>query len=421
VITGDPIADNLINAGLQILISDPAQTLDRGLRSEDAINLADSSPASFYRKFATKTDFLSAVLQELPRTPGCDPDNLHTELAGHLTTSNKLIRPAIRAVVDAHYEALTERSAVTRQILVHAYSNANSASAQAIRSAYGRRDMLILAAFDVFTEQFGATLRKPLAPRSFAVLLTALLDGFALRSRVDRGVVSAELLTDAVLSLIGATFNRSDNHGHIDDVLKELTHTPPPRPVPRDMRAAMVAAAKSEFGKRGYFSANLDDIAGAAGVPVTSARRLFPTKPHIIVAALRSHVAALAEGVADDVLVDLDEVTIIENHLLRSAHLVADETVFMDALLVAIAHDTFAEPEGLLALKEELNIPAIIAPIVAQGQEKGVFDRLESPRDVAAGIMNMLFIRCFTRRDRSPEANAKLVGSLILRGLLSGG
>ena len=190
-----------------------------------------------------------------------------------------------------------------------------------------------------------------------------------------------------------------------------------PREVPRDPRAAIIAAARTELGKRGYFMTRMDDIADNAGVPRGAMKRLFPTKPHILVAALQSRVDALRESVADDILLGLDEVSIIDNFLLRCAQLAADEIAFMDALLVAVAHDTYGEPEGLLSIKEKLNIPAIIGPVIQQGQDAGTLALIGTPADLAAGITNTLLMRCFTRRSVSPEDNAAFIGNLLLRGL----
>jgi AcrR family transcriptional regulator len=161
----------------------------------------------------------------------------------------------------------------------------------------------------------------------------------------------------------------------------------------------------------------VDDVADIAGVPRTACKTLFPTKPSVIVAALQSRVDRLRESVADDHLLGLDELTILQNHMLRCAQLAADELEFMDALLVAVAHDTYGEPEGLISIKEKLNLPSIIAPVIARGQDTGIFRKSSSPVDLAAGITNTLLMRCFTRRQNSPQDNATFVGELLLDGL----
>ncbi|RZL70612.1 MAG: TetR/AcrR family transcriptional regulator, partial [Rhodococcus sp. (in: high G+C Gram-positive bacteria)] len=71
----------------------------------------------------------------------------------------------------------------------------------------------------------------------------------------------------------------------------------------------------------------------------------------------------------------------------------------------------------LISIKEKLNLPAIIGPVIARGQDSGVFRKSSSPVDLAAGITNTLLMRCFTRRQNSPQDNANFVAELLLDGL----
>lgn len=413
-------AIRFVEAGLRLLADQPRSILDRGLRSEDVINSANGSHATFYRRFPSKADYLAQVVDGLIAPPRYTPEEIESAVAAELTASGGLIRPALRSLVTSHFADVTDLPTVTKRLLAHVFAGSTQRTTHPLRTNYRNRDQLVLAGFDAAFGRFGATLRKPFTATTFATAVTAIIEGFALRSRIDPHSVTPALLADTLLIVLGATVDTAQQHEHVDDALAALDLLPSsPRPVPRDPRAAIIAAARDEFAKRGYFMTRVETIAAIAAVPLETARRLFPTKPHILVGALRSHVAAMTEAVADDLLIGLDEVAIIENHLLRCSRVVADETAFMDALVAAVAHDTYSEPEGLISIKQQLNLPAIIAPIIQQGQDKGILNNCDAPIEIASGITNTLLLRCFTRRTHTPENNATFVGELVLHGLRS--
>lgn len=401
----------LVDAGVRALIQQPRQVLERGLRSEDIVNQANASQATFFRKFSTKSEFIEAVVAKLTEAERSSVDTVRDDVLARIKANEGNLRPTVISLVADSFANLTDEAITATDSLARVFGNA-----YAIKSNYARRDALVLAVFEALFERSDAALRRPFTTRTLAMSVVALLDGFRIRSSADPAAVTADVVSDAILALLSSTVDTSGGHEHLDDMVEPIEGSAP-RAVPRDPRAAIIAAARTELGKRGYFMTRLDDIADDAGVPRDAMKRLFPTKPHILVAALQSRVDALRESVADDLLIGLDELTIMNNFLLRCAQLAADENAFMDALLVAVAHDTYGEPEGLLSVKQKLNIPAIIGPIIQQGQDNGTLAPIGTPVDLAAGITNTLLMRCFTRRNVSPEENATFIGNLLLRGL----
>lgn len=407
----DEVSRLFIDAGVRSLVDNPRQVLERGLRSEDVVNQANASQATFFRKFDTKSDFVDAVVAKLTASDRDTSAEVKHFVGSKAKANDDAIRPTVIELVEETFPALTDRTSTATECLARVFG-----SAYAIKSDYERRDKLVLAAFEALFERMDAALRRPFTARTFAVAVNALLDGFRSRSGPDPAAVTPELVSAALLALLGSVVDTSGEHQHLDDMVGTL-ETTTSKPIPRDPRAAIIAAARAELGKRGYFMTRMDDIADDAGVPRAAVKKLFPSKPHILVAALQARVDALRESVADDLLIGLDEIAIMDNFLLRCAQLAADESAFMDALLVAVAHDTYGEPEGLLSVKQKLNIPAIIGPVIQQGQDNGTLTLIGTPVDLAAGITNTLLMRCFTRRNVSPEDNARFIGDLLLRGL----
>ncbi|KJF24939.1 TetR/AcrR family transcriptional regulator [Rhodococcus sp. AD45-ID] len=413
----DATAVQFIDAGVASLTENSRDFLRRGLRIDDVVNQAGSSSATFFRKFNSKAVFVEAVLARLSESNWNSTDEVRDMVRGQLQACGNSLRPAVTALVAEAFRPLVDRSSVTENLLSHVFAHNHRGTAQAVKNDYVQRDALVLAAYEGLFEQADAAFRRPFTARSFAAAFNAILDGFRIRSLADPESVSATVVSDALFAFLGAVVDTSGRHQHLDDMVGNVDAPPSLGPLPRDPRAAILAAARGEFGKRGYFMTQVDDIADNAGVPRPTVKKLFPTKPHILVAALQGRVDILRETVADDVLIGLDEITIVENYMLRCAQLATDETEFMDALLVAVAHDTYGEPESLLSLKTQLNLPAIIAPVVQQGQDNGLFSTIGTPIDIAAGLTNALLLRCFTRRTETPEDNAAFVGGLLLRGL----
>ncbi|WP_228566787.1 TetR/AcrR family transcriptional regulator [Nocardia sp. SYP-A9097] len=400
------------------MIERPEKLLDGGLRSEDVIHLAGSSHATFYRKFASKSRYLDEVLRELVDTVALLPADIRPQVRAELDTVGGDCRRAVRAMVRAHFDRIFNAQTGTRRLLATALGPTNSQALRVLRAGYSHTDALILQLFEVLFAHTGATFRKPLNSKSFSVVLTAMLDGFIIRHRAEPQVVTADLVADSILAVLNVAVDNTQRHGHIDDALTAIGGRPGrSEQLPPEPRVALIAAGRSEFTKRGYFMASIDTIAAEARVPPDAALRIFPTKVHLIVGGLKSGYEALRQGVADDLSLDQDVASVVRNHFLRVARLVVAERAFMDALIAAVAHDTYAEPDSLISIKRELNFPGLLAPVIERGQRNGAFSDGEPAAELAALLTDTLLLRCFTRRGNSPEQNADFVFALVLNGL----
>lgn len=346
-----------VDAGVTSLVDAPQDVLERGLRSEQVVNQAGASQATFFRKFRTKSEFIEAVITSLTESTLHSADKVKQTVRAQLAANDDALRPTVTTLVKEAFDAIVNDASTARSLLSHIFAGSHRRTSTALENEYRRRDELVSAAYEALFEKTDATLRRPFTTKTFAVTVNAVIDGFRIRSRIDSRSVSPDIMSDALLAILGAVVDMSGLHQHLDDVVGPIDQPAETRPLPRDPRAAFLAAARSEFGKRGYFMTQINDIADTAAVPRVAANKLFPTKPHILVAALQSRVDSLRETVADDILIGLGDVAIIENFLLRCAQLASDETEFMDALLVAVAHDTYGEPESLLSLKRNSTFP----------------------------------------------------------------
>ncbi|MGW4243825.1 TetR/AcrR family transcriptional regulator [Nocardia sp. NPDC004722] len=416
--TDDRSARQLAVAGADLLAQYPRRVLERGLRVEEAVLRAGVSHATFYRRFGTKPKFLAAVTASLIDEPTPEPELVRAAVREALHTAGGDRRQAIRALAEHHFERTRDGRSATRLMLAIVLGAADTGTARETRRAYARRERSVLEAVEELSGTGAVLFRKPFTAAKFTAAATAVIDGFGIRRCADLDSVSARLLADTLLALVNAAVDTGEQHEHIDDVLIGFDNVPrqPERPV-RDPRSALLDAARTEFAERGYFQTNLSAIAARADIPVAVTHRLFPTKAHLIVGGLRPGFVGLAQSIEDEQLIGVPETDILANHLTRCATLVATESAFMDALIMVVTRDTVAEPAGTMSIREELNFPQLLVPILEQGRRNGIFVDSPSPFDTAATITNTLFLRCFTHRRESPEENAAVVGRILVSGL----
>lgn len=90
-----------------------------------------------------------------------------------------------------------------------------------------------------------------------------------------------------------------------------------------------------------------------------------------------------------------------------------------DALMMISTHDITKASETATRVREELDLPALIAEVVRDGQEAGVIRGDEAPKEYAAILTNNLLIRAFTRREHTPEEVAATVTRTMFAGILT--
>ncbi|MBF6353189.1 TetR/AcrR family transcriptional regulator [Nocardia higoensis] len=403
---------------MSALIARPEQLLDRGLTAEEVFNTAGVSNATFYRRFSDKNTYVQALIERLADAPDSAEAPRLRARARAAGAQGGPTATQLRDLIVAFFPVLTEPRTVSRRVLAHTFADSTPRAARSVRADYARRDARILALYDEVLAENGLTLRRPFTPRMLAVVITALFEGFQLRHRSDPGSVTPHVLADSLLAVLGGALDTDGRHEHLDDLPLVRESTPRVTELPRDPRAAVLAVAREEFAKRGYFMARLENIAAGSGVPIEQLRKLFPTKAHLIIGALRPRFEVIQQAIDDDLVLELDETVIIEHYLLHLAEVCTEDMPFTDALMLALAHDTYGEPDRVKPLKEELNLPAMIAPIIEAGRRNGVFTGTADPVEVGAELTNALFLRCFTRRENTAEENARIVGDLVLRGLI---
>jgi AcrR family transcriptional regulator len=417
-------AERLVQIGIDVLLEEPEKLLYGGLDIDKVVRRAHVSETTFYRLFS-KRSFIEAVLDHLVPEDFTLPFDMKRDIADRLIASQGDPLAAIREVATWDYLAVREWDVFTRALAAMAIARSRPSTARNLKASYTASDDAGKAAYETLFAQWGATLRKPFTVKLAAICLTAMVDGMTLRWLADPESVPDWLFGEMVLAFVISVVDTGQQHEHINDVAAPLAATItasfqsargvdlPPNP-----RKAVLDAARKEFGQRGYFTTTIDHISTTSGVPLHTLKQLFHTKSLLIIGGLQPHHNAIAQHLDDDVRLGYGTSEIIERFLANLAEMTVAEREFTDALIMVVAHDTQADSDSTVEVKQRLNFPALLEPVIRRGQAAGELTGSLDPLDVAAALTNALFIRCFTRRDDDPQRHARFVIELALNGAL---
>ena len=175
----------LIDAGVTSLVEAPHDILERGLRSEQVVNQAGASQATFFRKFRTKSEFIEAVITSLTESTLHSADKVKQTVRAQLAANDDALRPNghhSRSKRHSTQSSTTRRlqEAFSRTFLRLTPANLHR-SGNRISSTRRARVRCLRGPF----EKTDATLRRPFTTKTFAVTVNAVIDGFRIRSRID--------------------------------------------------------------------------------------------------------------------------------------------------------------------------------------------------------------------------------------------
>ncbi len=182
-------------------------------------------------------------------------------------------------------------------------------------------------------------------------------------------------------------------------------------------------AATELFESRGWAGTRMEDIAAAAGVSAATAYNHFPTKHAIVGAAYEPVLSGTALrvqqlGTENRTAVELLGIAMHSAAAAARAH--ANLTVaFVSAVQEAAASREGAPPDPTDANdpRSYVQLPAVIARVIAEAQHKGELRAFPEGREVGATMINLLLLRVMNRRHESAAMTAEIVLTLLLGAL----
>jgi TetR/AcrR family transcriptional regulator, fatty acid metabolism regulator protein len=193
----------------------------------------------------------------------------------------------------------------------------------------------------------------------------------------------------------------------------------PVRPERADKRDALLRAAIDTFAARGYFNAQVADVARAAGVAAGTTYLYFRNKEDLLVSIFeKTMTEAIAEGRRA-----IEELPGADARLLAIARLHLDRLGRDRALAVVFQIELrqstkFMERFSATQLREYLGI---IRDVIAEGQAAGLFRAEVNPTFAAKLFFGMLDEMAtnwiLSKRKYSLASEADAIADLFVRGL----
>ncbi|MET8354215.1 MULTISPECIES: TetR family transcriptional regulator [unclassified Micromonospora] len=183
-------------------------------------------------------------------------------------------------------------------------------------------------------------------------------------------------------------------------------------------RRAILDAATSLFDERGFHGATTDDIAEAAGVTKRTLYRYMSSKEQIL---FEIHDRFLNRTVFEEVTGAGTAVERFEHMLRTHVNVVANHTQEIRVFMEERKH--LPEDKKQEIYRGRDTYEAVLRDILTDGMESGVFVRGDV-RLLAQGVLGALteMYRWYRpRRNSRPDAIARVVSDLFLRGLLPPG
>ncbi|OZE82539.1 hypothetical protein CH305_08215 [Rhodococcus sp. 15-649-2-2] len=302
-----------------------------------------------------------------------------------------------------------------RRLIAALFAADHDGARKAVTAEFERLDNDFRTVVGQAIQAQGGSVRRPLSLTSLSTILTALLDGLAVRDMLAPGSVADSDVTDAATSILRWAIDplhtdRSSPEPEEDDSL-EVSDTLRP-----DLEGDVIAATEALFLDHGYFLVTLADIAAAARIRVDDLRRLFPSKVDIIVAALKPEFDRIFRLRRADERLGIEPALALQRTLIALGDFVIDNRAMSAGMLLALSFEQFQQPSTITTVMENLFLPSAVVPILERGRAAGVFSEEASVLEVAVMLTNNVLFRCLTR----PTETSAQVATGVLRVLMPG-
>jgi AcrR family transcriptional regulator len=183
-------------------------------------------------------------------------------------------------------------------------------------------------------------------------------------------------------------------------------------------RRALLDAADSAFGSRGWAQTRVEDIAQAAGVSAATAYNHFPTKHALLAQVYAPLIDPLLVQARSDIATGRPVVEALDDQVRALCRVCARNRTLTAAFSAAVAEYTIkigrmpdpadgADPRTLVPMPEALEL------LIEHGQRTGELRTYPSARDVSGLLINTILTRNVNRPEEPPEIVAELLLSVM--------
>lgn len=380
----------------------------------DIADAAGVLPGSLYHHFPSKAAIALEILEALDR----DLERIGTAVQSRETASpEERLEQLAGEVIKASFDnsgAIRLRGNDAPTIATSQLRDALKARAPAFERAWKRTieslparsrrtpSELALLRYAFRSMTLGASLQYPANARTSDLahhLCVILLHGIALDCPDDDALDRSEA-TNAVLDVMASW---------------------PPAAAPgddTDVRTAIMAAARTEFARRGYDATTIRDIADAAGVTMGTLYRRVESKEAILHEVIDLYAGCLDKAVHAALRTgtsEIESVDALARVFVRARHRFREESDILRfwwrdrTEAGSPIHEYYEQTEERLG---------VLASLLKKGRRRGVIRDVAKPADLATHTRLVLWLP-FRDYNRTSEARAlAFLRSSLLRGFL---
>jgi AcrR family transcriptional regulator len=179
-------------------------------------------------------------------------------------------------------------------------------------------------------------------------------------------------------------------------------------------RRALLDAADSTFGSRGWARTRMEDVAQAAGVSAATAYNHFPTKHALLGHVYGPLVRPLLVQARRDIETGRPMVTALEDQLRALCRITGRYRRLTAAHWSAVQEYTIRvegppHPDDEVDPRTLAPIPEALRLLIEHGQATGELRDYPPAGDISTLVVNLLLLRSINRPDEPPHATAELL------------
>jgi AcrR family transcriptional regulator len=187
-------------------------------------------------------------------------------------------------------------------------------------------------------------------------------------------------------------------------------------------RRALLDAADSAFGSRGWARTRVEDIAQSAGVSAATAYNHFPTKHALLAQVYAPIINPLLVQARQDIAARRPVVEALSDQVRALCRLCARNRTLTSAFYAAASEYTIkigalpdseddADPRTLVPMTEALEL------LIGYGQGAGELRSYPSARDISGLLVNTVLIRNVNRPGEGADTTAELLLTVMFGAL----
>lgn len=294
----------ILEAGVRLWSEQSPTMLFSGLSVARVASTAKVTRSTFYSYWPTSEEYVSDLLSHLLELDATDYPSIVRERFPDATSGSKEsdMQNAVIADCTDHFMAAVEDPTIGLRLGFLAKADDPSVAAS-LRALYRRSEDLQYAPFEVSLSTWSRHLRAPFTERDMKLIFSTLLEGLAIRFRLDPTSFSPELYGRTILPLLITLTRRPEDERDINEITDSLNSWPAVglttklRERERDQAGQTPSIAKGSIrevttairrllARVGFGELSMAEIAIVTGYSESTLQQMFGSRPGIALCQL---------------------------------------------------------------------------------------------------------------------------------------